>query len=466
MQRNSDFAAVDTLFSRDETIDNQFSHSEKNASLIALQRVCEILLSETQKIDYHSIAKVFGFACGTDQAGIVRIVESEIGDLITESAAVWLNSQLSGCEISQIPVSEILRETQIGQNWIEKLAIGQLVTVHNLPADSLENPEIQTPNIASLVLAPCLVDENLAACIYICNQSAGGKNQQCSPDLLDLQPRQAIADIDFIQMCARTLGQGLTSAKQRKANLAARDLLEREKRLESLGVLAGGIAHDYNNLLTVILGSSELILSEVDPESSVHYLAGEIKHASLRARDLTSKMVNYSGNCKLVFEPTEINKVVTLCVQKISQSLPANIDISTKLAPIENIIIADSKQIAQAIENLILNAKEAIGGKPGKIEIKTELVEVENPAELENLRVGEISPGTYIKVSVKDTGCGITDMICEKLFDPFFSTKFLGRGLGLPAVYGIVKSHTGAILVKSLVGAGSNFQIMLPVEAR
>ena len=453
-----------SLFVGEKFINNDSLQNDENSSLIALQRICSILLSGAERIDYESIAKTFGLACNCHQAGIMLIAQSNSDDFIVKPAGIWSAKSIPVPKGKNFKLDQILCQTSQGQSWIAKLAQGQLIKIHHsdMPdiKDQFQDLAFDDELIVSdLALVPCLVEDKLAACLYIVNYQNSDFSQGKQPVSTDWSQFA----IELLQMCSLNLAQALLVAKHRKAKHDAENRHQRDKRLESLGILAGGIAHDYNNLLTVILGSAELIFLEVQPGSSVHQLAGEIRNASLKARDLTYKMLTYSGNCKLVFDLVEINELVLECANNFSHTLPDNLDLNLSLANENIIITADRGQILQAIENLIVNAQEAIAGQAGSIEISTEILDMTHQNQIENLRVGNLSPGKYAAITIEDSGCGINEITCEKLFDPFFSTKYLGRGLGLPAVYGIVKSHSGGISVYSEVGAGSKFQILLPV---
>ena len=234
------------------------------------------------------------------------------------------------------------------------------------------------------------------------------------------------------------------------------------QKLESLGVLAGGIAHDFNNLLVAILGNAELALMDMSPESPVYESVEEIKNASVRASELTRQMLAYSGKGQFVVKAIDINRLI----DEMGHIL--NVSISKKAVLKYNFdknlpsVYADASQIRQIIMNLIINASEAIGEKSGIITISTGLIDAKRDY-LSIIRIDEFLPeGYYVFIEVSDTGCGMDKEVQDKLFDPFFSTKFIGRGLGLSAVQGIVRGHTGAIKVYSEPGKGSTFKILLP----
>ena len=241
-------------------------------------------------------------------------------------------------------------------------------------------------------------------------------------------------------------------------------LMETQK-LESLGVLAGGIAHDFNNILTGIVGNNSLALLEIPADSPVReYLLG-VREASQRAADLIRQMLAYSGRGRFVIQKLDLSRIVEETTQllgiSISKKVRLNFNLERKLPPVE----VDAAQISQVIMNLVINASEAIGDRPGEIGVNTGLFR----ADEEYLSQAEISdqlvPGDYVFLEVVDNGCGIQPENLKRIFDPFFTTKFTGRGLGLAAVLGIVRGHKGTLRVSSEVGRGTTFKMLLPCAA-
>ncbi len=238
--------------------------------------------------------------------------------------------------------------------------------------------------------------------------------------------------------------------------------VQQAQKLESLGILAGGIAHDFNNILTAILGNADLALMEMTAETPARNHIAEIKNAAKRAADLTNQMLAYSGKGKFVIEHVELSKMVAemghmleVCV---SGRVELKYDLAEDLPPVE----ADPTQIRQVIINLITNASEAVGDRPGVISMSTATVDVDRHYRRHLFPGERIPEGRYVTLAVTDTGCGMDAETREKLFDPFYSTKFTGRGLGMAAVLGIVRGHKGAIRIVSEKGAGTTVTILLP----
>ena len=238
--------------------------------------------------------------------------------------------------------------------------------------------------------------------------------------------------------------------------------LQHAQKLESLGLLAGGVAHDFNNLLTGILGNASLVLDVIDADPSVRGMLLDIIRASERAADLTRQLLAYAGKGKFVIEPVDASNLVRDISELIRSSVPRTVDLSLSLTPDLPAIEGDASQIQQLVMNLILNAVEATGERPGVVRVRTGIYEVKPGDPVGHFRPEPPAPGVYVRLEVTDDGCGMSEQVKSQIFDPFFTTKFTGRGLGLAAAQGIVRSHRGAIGVDSSEGLGSTFTVLLP----
>jgi PAS domain S-box-containing protein len=250
--------------------------------------------------------------------------------------------------------------------------------------------------------------------------------------------------------------------------LAEAERMEMERRLlhaqklESLGVLAGGIAHDFNNLLMAISGNLDLALLDSSSPSGGRPHIEHALQATRRAVDLTRQMLAYSGKASFVIAPMDINNIVRENSNLFRTTISRNVRIDLELTEADSTIEADPGQVQQVIMNLITNASEAIGENAGVIRLCTGVEEFDD-AYLNESRLSEKPPaGRYAYVEVSDTGSGMDDETRHRLFDPFFSTKFIGRGLGMSTVLGIVRGHRGAIMVQSAIGQGSTIRVLFP----
>ncbi|MCK4505106.1 MAG: response regulator [Candidatus Aegiribacteria sp.] len=269
----------------------------------------------------------------------------------------------------------------------------------------------------------------------------------------------SIAGEDYLQSIVRDISDRRRAEEER---LEFEKGVQHAQKLESLGVLAGGIAHDFNNLLVGILGNADLALRDISPSSSTHANILQIEKAAMRASDLSRQMLAYSGKGKFIIEILSLNDVVEEMAYLLKTSISKNIILSYKLAEKLPPIKADTSQISQIVMNLITNASEAIGEKSGIIRLSTGVMEFDGSGIPEEYILQETLKGTYAFIEVSDTGCGMSKETTASMFDPFYTTKFFGRGLGLAAVIGIVRGHRGAIKVSSELEKGSTILIVFP----
>jgi PAS domain S-box-containing protein len=262
------------------------------------------------------------------------------------------------------------------------------------------------------------------------------------------------------------IGRDVTQRKQAEEKRLAleRKMLDAQK-LESLGVLASGIAHDFNNMLTVILGNAALAQSNLSSHSSAHSHLANIQNTSLQAAELCKQLLAYSGKGRFLVQRVNLNTVIDEMwpLLEISVSKKATLEFAPA-SPLPD-LEADPSQLRQIVMNLVINASEALEDKPGLITINTRVTKID-AASLEPLHPAapEVAEGHFVVFEVIDTGCGMTTETQAKILDPFFTTKFVGRGLGLAAVLGVVRAHSGTLQIQSEQGQGSTFRILLPLH--
>jgi PAS domain S-box-containing protein len=248
-----------------------------------------------------------------------------------------------------------------------------------------------------------------------------------------------------------------------------RQLLEQMwhvQKLESLGVLAGGIAHDFNNILTAMLGHAQLARMKMPADSRAVANIDEVEAAARRAADLCKQMLAYSGKGQFVSRALDLGKVVEGMVQMLEVAVSKKAALRLALSPGLPAIEADQAQIEQVILNLIVNASEALEGRDGDIHVSTGAI-VHEPNTAWDTYPASVAAGqACVYIEVTDTGCGMDAATRARVFDPFFSTKFTGRGLGLAAVMGIVRGHGGTIQVRSAPGSGAAFRVLLPASEK
>jgi two-component system cell cycle sensor histidine kinase/response regulator CckA len=288
-------------------------------------------------------------------------------------------------------------------------------------------------------------------------------------DAMEFRMRRQDGQIRVVQISSRAIE---LDGKPRILS-SARDVTElrhleqqmlHSQKLESLGVLAGGIAHDFNNLLTGILGNADLAKTEMSPLAPSRASLEGIEVAARRAADLCRQLLAYSGRGRFIIQPLDLQELVEemghLLAVSISKKVVLKYHFSTGVPAVD----ADATQLRQVIMNLIVNASEAIGERSGVISVTVGLSQCDESYLKSCFGTEHPKVGDYVYLEVADTGRGMDKATMDRIFDPFFSTKFTGRGLGLAAVLGIVRGHRGAIKVYSEEGRGTTFKLLFPAS--
>jgi two-component system cell cycle sensor histidine kinase/response regulator CckA len=272
-----------------------------------------------------------------------------------------------------------------------------------------------------------------------------------------------------VEVSARLIevdGQHLCQAiireiSERRCAQEAQEIVFREReaflaeKLDSLGVLAGGIAHDFNNLLTVILGRLEVAMRHVRADDPVHRSLSEASKAGVRARELTRQLLTFAKGGAPVRELSSVAEIL----EEVKSLAPCGSDVTCRLEVAADLWPAqvDRGQIFQVFDNLFLNAIQAMP-RGGTLKVLADNVVVQTSAS------GPLAPGDYVRVRIEDQGVGIDPAQLGRIFEPYFTTKATGTGLGLAVVYSVVKSHGGHISVQSRLGEGSTFTVHLPAR--
>lgn len=239
--------------------------------------------------------------------------------------------------------------------------------------------------------------------------------------------------------------------------------LQQSLKLESIGRLAGGVAHEFNNILGIIIGNTELALDDLPEGSTGKLFLKEIQAAGFRAREVVRQLLKFSRRTPAERKPISIAPLITETLRLMRASIPTRIEIKSRIPVPHETISADPTQIRQVLVHLCNNAFQAMEAKGGRLEITVENVTL-NAATV-GARFPDLEPGRYVELTVKDSGHGIAPEMLDHIFDPYFSTRDIGKssGMGLAVAQGIVKSHDGAITVESAPGEGSVFRVYLPV---
>ena len=237
--------------------------------------------------------------------------------------------------------------------------------------------------------------------------------------------------------------------------------LEQAQKMESIGTLAGGIAHDFNNILSPIMIHSEMAMMELPPDSPVQNSLKQIFQAGKRASGLTKQILTFSRMRQQKRSPLKVGLIVKECLKMLRASLPTTIEINQNLESESDTVLCDITEINQVLMNLCTNAAHAMRDKGGELTINLTQEHLDPEAAG---KFSDLNPGSYLKLTVSDTGHGIDNETMKNIFVPYYTTKEFGEGtgMGLAVVHGIVRSYGGDITVESEPGKGTVFHVLLP----
>ena len=267
---------------------------------------------------------------------------------------------------------------------------------------------------------------------------------------------------DLVNSIAEALSTWFERKQAEEALLKSESKLRQSQKMEAVGTLAGGIAHEFNNILGIIIGNTELAIDDVPEWNPAKECLKEIRAASMRAKDVVRHILSFARKTPAQRQPIQISTIIRDSLKLMRASIPTTIEIRQNLSCESEMILADPTEINQILMNFCTNSVHALSEETGVLEVSLESISLDkdSASQYENLNTGN-----FVKLTVKDTGQGIDPKIMDRIFDPYFTTKDIGRGtgMGLAVAYGIVKKHDGAIKASSELGKGTVFEVLFPL---
>jgi signal transduction histidine kinase len=273
----------------------------------------------------------------------------------------------------------------------------------------------------------------------------------------------ALESIEYLALFKRHNAELETKVDQKVEELRRRDMqLLNARRMDAIATLAGGVAHQYNNALAVLVGGLDLIKLQISRGQNTDNNLSRLESVALRMQDLTAKLLAYARGGKYLTEKVFIDKLVETALRGALESSENPVDIELTMRDETYCVNVDVTQMQLALSAIVTNAVEALE-TGGRIAVSAEKICIPEGTHYSRL---ELVKGDYVLLKIKDNGKGMDEHTREHIFDPFFSTKFTGRGLNMAAAYGIVKNHHGEIAVQSQVGQGTTVKVYLPLADR
>lgn len=306
---------------------------------------------------------------------------------------------------------------------------------------------LEPPHVRSYVGSPLITSDGIAIGTLCAMYAKPRRFTQADKNLV-----RALSEFVMYQLDKRRL--------QAEAARREQDIQNAQK-LESLGMLAGGIAHDFNNLLVGVVGNATLTARQLDDDNPAQELLAGVIHAANQASEMTDQLLAYAGQRPTGPKPVDLPNLLDNLSPLLRNSMSSNVTLKVECDNDLRHAIGDPTQLRQVILNLVSNASDAYGGRAGEVAIKLSHKSVEtNKSDIRF--ASDLEPGDYVVLQVVDAGCGMDEQTLKSVFDPFFSTKVSGRGLGMSIVQRIVRSHGGAVQIESHPDRGCVVRVLLP----
>ena len=298
-------------------------------------------------------------------------------------------------------------------------------------------------------------DGSFRTCQLICKPfigESGEKNiQVVLTDISELEKAHDILEMENLSERKQ--------AREEKRRLQAQ--LQQSQKMEAIGTLAGGIAHDFNNILAIILGNAELASNDVPDSNPASEFLKEIRRASIRAKNMVRQLLSFSHKTEEESSPIDMAPIIKESMKMLRSAIPASVEFKLHISNDLCSVMGDASQINQIVMNLVTNAVDAMSKLGGVLDVTLKNIILHQ----EKTCFGRVlSPGPYVRLRMRDRGEGIEPEIVDRIFEPYFTTKEVGKGtgMGLSVIHGIVKRHGGGILVESELGKGTVFEIYFP----
>jgi len=322
---------------------------------------------------------------------------------------------------------------------------------------------VDANNLVVLLIALGLTIGELHFTVIQIVQSA----QQIRRQARELQDKNELLEQTQTMLEARTQELSQLNAElhhEMSERARTESILRQKQKLESIGLLAGGVAHDFNNLLTSILTQSSLALRKLPTDHKAYQHIEKSLYSTQRAADLTRQLLAYAGKSTFQIEPIDLNQLIQENLGLLETMTQKNAALHFTLAPQLPAIELDRGQMQQVLMNLVINAAEAIEHEQGVVHVLTSATVIDKQIDPLTFVGQAPEPGHYVNLTVEDNGSGMAPAVLERIFDPYFSTKARGHGLGLSAVLGIIQTLRGGLQVISTPGQGSCFRVYLPAS--
>ncbi|WP_163339086.1 PAS domain-containing protein [Desulfopila sp. IMCC35008] len=410
--------------------------------LESLWNITKISDSDTKTISDHVLVEVQKMT--QSQYAFYGFLNENENDMILHA---WSQETMEDCRTKANTIHFSIDRAGI---WAEAVKEKKILTINDLSSDLPGKKGVPGGHVqlTRLMVVPYIKEDKVISVVAVANKET---------EYLKDDEEQVLAFMRNVQLLIDR-----KTAQQEAAEMATH--LQQAQKMEAIGTLAGGIAHDFNNILGSILGYAEMVQEDCPPGSTMRRDMDRVVEASLRAKELVRQILAFSHQTETEEVPLQPALIIKEAVKMLRSSLPTTIDLQQDIDPEAGLTLADPTQIHQILTNLCTNAFHAMEKTGGTLNIS---LKNKSFTLSELVHAPHVQPGTFVEISVRDTGPGIKPEIMDKIFDPFFTTKEIGKGtgMGLAIIHGIAKKSGGFISCKSSPSEGTTFYVYLPIYA-